>query len=333
MAQLPEQMPGILAKIDDPWGISWRVVNGLKRFSMRRTCRFLAGYLRGVDYARPVFIIGVPRSGTTLLFHLLRASDELGALPREGHDLWRTYQHPRYTGWRSDALGKGAVRFGERRFVNAYLYAHGINTRRFVEKTPENSLRVPYLRELFPDAFFVVVKRNPGDVIHSLIQGWRHPSGRFRSYYVPRDLDIPGYSQRRRWCFALIDGWQNYVAAPIPEIAFAQWQQCTQALIAARGLVPAAQWLEVHFEHLLASREETLARLCEGINIRNTPALRKKLVDLLAEPVNALSAPGINKWREHSHEITDFFPQIATLALDAGYLVDTATGEFAIRPS
>jgi hypothetical protein len=151
---------------------------------------------------------------------------------------------------------------------------------------------------------------------------------------VPQDLSIPGYPHRRRWCFALIDGWRNYVAAPIPQIAFAQWAQCTQALVTARGLVPAAQWLEVHFEHLLASPDETLARLCEGISIQNTPALRKKLADLLAEPVNALSAPGINKWRrEHSHEISEFLPQIATLGMGVGYLVDATTGDFSIRPS
>lgn len=328
MPQRPDHRPAMPATLDDPWGIAWRITNCVKRVSLRRTCRFLAGYVRGISYERPVFVIGVPRSGTTLLFSLLRASQELGGLPHEGHDLWRTYHHPRYTGWRSDAVGTGAVGCGERRFVNAYLYAHAITTRRFVEKTPENLLRVPYLLELFPDALFVVVTRNPGDVIHSLIQGWRHPSGRFRSYYVPHDLSIPGYPQRRRWCFALIDGWRNYVAAPIPQIAFAQWEQCTQALLAARGLVPAGQWFEVHFEQLLTDPEETLARLCASLSIHNTPALRKKLTDLLAAPVNALSAPGMNKWRrEPAQEVTALLPQIAPLAAAVGYRVDDASGE------
>ena len=51
----------------------------------------------------------------------------------------------------------------------------------------------PYLLELFPDAIFVAVSRNPCEVIASLINGWRDPSGRFRTYYVPERLRIPGH--------------------------------------------------------------------------------------------------------------------------------------------
>jgi hypothetical protein len=62
-------------------------------------------------------------------------------------------------------------------------------------------------------------------VISSLIDGRRHPMGRYRSYCVSKDLSVPGYPHRRRWCFALIDGWQEYAARPVHEIAFAQWDQ------------------------------------------------------------------------------------------------------------
>ncbi len=132
-------MPGRLAWIDDPWGIAWRTANLVRRFSLRRSLSLAANLIHPVRFERPVFIIGVPRSGTTLLFRVLATSPELGALPREGHDMWRTYHHPRYSGWRSDAVGAGKVGIGERRFVAAYLASYiGRRQRRFVEKTPEN---------------------------------------------------------------------------------------------------------------------------------------------------------------------------------------------------
>jgi hypothetical protein len=121
MQQMEEQLPGFWRRFDDPFGITWRVVNACKRVSFHRTVRFLSGCIRPVHYQRPVFVIGVPRSGTTMLFYLLRESSELGALPREGHDVWRMFHHPRSSGWRSDVVGKGKVRIGERRFIKAYF--------------------------------------------------------------------------------------------------------------------------------------------------------------------------------------------------------------------
>jgi sulfotransferase family protein len=103
-------------------------------------------------------------------------------------------------------VGQGELRRGERRFVNAGFYVVAGGSR-FVEKTPANSLRIPYLFELFPDASVVVMHRNPCDVINSLITGWRLRGGRFRSLRVPASLDIPAYPYSRVWSFVLVDGW------------------------------------------------------------------------------------------------------------------------------
>ncbi len=333
MRKTTEQIPSFLECVDDPFGITWRVVNLIKRFKPRKTVQFLKGYVRSIHYERPIFVIGAPRSGTTMVFHLLRESSQLGSLQREGHDIWRMYHHPRYGGWRSDIVNDGEVRFSERRFINAYFYCH-FGLKRFIEKTPENSLRIPYLLELFPDAYFVVVKRNPCDVINSITNGWRHPKGRFRAYYVPEELRIPGHPHRRMWCFALIEGWRNYVDSPIHHIAFAQWLQCTKAIEIAREIVAPSNWLDIYFEDLLASPAETLSRICEGIGIQNETSMRKKLSYLLAEPVNALSAPGLNKWRrENKQEITELLPKIAATALETGYVIDIETGDFEIKNS
>jgi hypothetical protein len=330
MLDKSEQLPPFWQRLEDPYGIIWRVHNALRRIDVRRSLRFLNGYRKGVPYQKPVFILGAPRSGTSLLFHLLRSSPALGGLPGEGHHVWRAFHHPRSTGWQSDAIGPGAVRFGERRFVNAYFHSY-VGTDRFVEKTPENCLRVSYLLDLFPDAQFIVIKRNPCDVISSLINGWRHPRGKYRSYFLPEDLRIPGYAPRRQWCFVLIDGWRNFRASPVQHIALAQWEQCVRGLQTGRALVPPSRWSEIFFEDLLAAPHETLATICEAIGIEADGSLVSRLMELLANPVNALSAPGTNKWRhDNLRELAEILPQIASLAPASGFNVDPESGEYQI---
>jgi hypothetical protein len=323
-AQAGDQLPAALARIDDPWGIAWRVANLSRRLSARRAARFAAGYLRGVRHERPVFVLGAPRSGTSMLFQILRSSGELGSLPGEGHDIWRALHHPRWTGWRSDAVQR--ARRGERRFVSARFFAC-FDQRRFVEKTPENSLRIPYLLELFPDATFLVVRRNPCDVISSLIDGWRERTGRYRSYFVPERLAIPGHPHPHQWRFALIEGWRDYVSRPVEEIAFAQWDHCSRALEESRALVDPERWHVFHLEDVLARPGQSLTAICSAAGIDRPPRLERELERLLAVPVNALSEPLAEKWRRRNpDEIHRLLPRIAAAARGRGYDVDPETG-------
>lgn len=322
----PEQMPGLLARFDDPYGITWRVANAIRRFDPARSLRFVRAWVTPPVHKAPILIVGMPRSGTQFLFHLLRESPVLGSMPREGHDVWRKYHHPRRNAWRSDRVGAGQVLRGERRFVMAW-FASFTGGRRLVEKTADNVVRVPYLLELFPDAVFVVMKRNPCDVLNSYINMWRQPQGRFRTYFVPVDLNIPGYPHRRRWCSTLIDGWRDLVTSPVPEIAFAQWLQYVDGIEEARRIVPAAQWVECHFEDLLVRPEATLRNLCRDLDVAPDALVAAKLLELVRNPVNALTPPGDEKWRtDNAEEIRALLPRIALQAPRLGYTVDPLTG-------
>jgi len=312
-------------KLEDPWGISWRVGNAMRRFSLRKMIRQTNAFMSGVHYERPVFIIGAQRSGTTTLFHLLRESEEFAALETEGHNLWRTFHHPRWSLWSSDALGASDALPFETRFSNAFLRAnaayHPFATR-FVEKTPENSLRVGYLRALYPDAIFVVLKRNPGDVLNSLINGWRHLDGLYRSYFVPKRLRIPDYNHPHQWCFTLIPHWRDMTAMPVPQIAREQWVCTHQHLLIARGSIAQSNWIELHFEDMINPSMDALAELCGKIDIPLTPKLLESWKTILASPRNSTSAPGIEKWRlENEEEIAPLLTEIRDLAAEFGYNV------------
>jgi hypothetical protein len=108
---------------------------------------------------RPIMVIGCPRSGTTLLFRLLRKLPGVVSIGAEGHPLWETFHHPRGCTWRSSALGADDVGGVERRYV-AWTIALVAGRGRFVDKTPRNALRLPYLDAMFPDATFVYLYRD-----------------------------------------------------------------------------------------------------------------------------------------------------------------------------
>jgi hypothetical protein len=321
-----EQMPGLLARLDDPFGITWRAANTIRRLDPARTARFVRAWLNPRSHRAPILIVGMPRSGTQLLFHVLRESSELGGMPREGHDAWRAYHHPRRWGWRGDRVRAGQVQPGERRFISAW-FSSFCGNRRLVEKTADNLVRIPYLLELFPDAMFVVMKRNPCDVLNSYINMWRQPHGRFRSYFVPAHLRIPGYPHAHRWCSTLVEGWQDLISSPVPQIALAQWSEYVNCLDEARRLVPATQWLELSFEDVLATPHATMKAVYERLDLTPQPAVDAKLAELLANPINTLSPPGHEKWRtENEEEISELLPRIIGPAALLGYRVDPSSG-------
>jgi len=51
---------------------------------------------------KPIFIIGAPRSGTSMLFHMLRTSQEFWSLPSEGFHIWNIICHPSLQNWISE---------------------------------------------------------------------------------------------------------------------------------------------------------------------------------------------------------------------------------------
>ncbi|HEV3471639.1 MAG TPA: sulfotransferase [Actinomycetota bacterium] len=65
-----------------------RAVHGIERV------KNVPSLLRGATLDRPVFIIGAPRSGTSLLYAILRQSSRLKHFPGESHEIWEADYHP-----------------------------------------------------------------------------------------------------------------------------------------------------------------------------------------------------------------------------------------------
>lgn len=133
---------------------------------------------RGRQVASPIFILGMGRSGTTVLGSILSAHGEVGYL-NEPKLMWHLAVP------RDDIVGNYASTPGLYRMTACDVSDESITgiramyafwsllsgAARVVDKYPEMIFRLPLLEKIFPDARFVAIVRDGRDVIHS-VAGW-----------------------------------------------------------------------------------------------------------------------------------------------------------------
>jgi Sulfotransferase family len=276
----------------------WRV----RRMFPRAVAQPLSAVLPTFDPPeKPIFIIGCPRSGTSILLKALLESPSLGSIQSEGHILWDAYHHARDRGWDSDALDGRDVLPREREYIYAAIRLF-VRGRRFVDKTPENCLRIPYLEALFPDATFVFLRRRAADNVSSLMEGWR-AWPRFVTYRLPQRLEGLGPLSGNTWSFVLIPGWRDLRSAPLEEICARQYIACNEAALSARERLPADRWIDVAYDDLLDSPAGTVGKLYERLGLEPPPAAELKAAAVLDTPgPTALTPATPQKWREQNRE-------------------------------
>jgi LPS sulfotransferase NodH len=276
------------------------------RRSFPRVAQPLSLVVKADAPERPIFVLGCPRSGTTLLLQALLQSPELRSVQSEGHILWDAYHHPRERGWDSDALGTEDVSAREREYIYlaVRLWTRG---RRFVDKTPESCLRIPYLEALFPEAHYVFLRRRAADNVNSLIEGWR-ARPRFVKYRLPSG---------HPWSFVLVPGWKELVGTPLEEVCARQYVACNEAVLDARGKIEPSRWHELAYEELVAAPGEILGGLFEALGL----LLPSDLDRVLGTPTRTtLTDPRPEKWREQNREaIERILPLVRPVEARLGY--------------
>ena len=198
-----------------------------------------------------IFIVSLPRSGSTLLQRMLSASPEIAssAEPWLMLPLWAmreptagsaVYSH--YTAATAindfiEQIPDGEHRFDSamREFALSLYDASAQGRRYFLDKTPRYYLLIPQLQRLFPDARFVFLLRHPLATLASIAETFNN--GRFRWFEYWIDW-VEGHR-----CMA--DGIRNQRAS------------CRI----------------VHYEGLTADPVATLRGLCDWLDVPFTPEM------------------------------------------------------------
>jgi hypothetical protein len=220
-------------------------------------------------------------------------------------------------GWSSDRVTEDDVKPGEPRFLYTGIRRIA-GDRRFLDKTPKNVLRIPYLTKLFPDATFVLLKRDGRDTVSSLIEGWKVRQS--PSYRLPEPLDLSDY-RGRMWSFVLPPGWREWASSSIAEVAAFQYAASYEIALDDKECLPPDSVVEVRFEELLQSPRREVPWLLERLELSPSTEVMDIALNLNAYPVMSNSPPRREKWRDRADEIARVMPRIAPTMARLGYVV------------
>ncbi|HET8690896.1 MAG TPA: sulfotransferase [Steroidobacteraceae bacterium] len=266
---------------------------------------------------RPVIILSAPRAGSTLLFETLAQAAGIFTIGGESHQLIESIATLR--------PGRGVVnsnRLTRRDATTAIVseirqrFAGRIHDRdrqppgsgevvRLLEKTPKNALRVPFLLEVFPDALFVFLHREPRANLSSMMQAWRG-----KGWITYRGL--PGWPGP--WSLLLPPGYERMQGKPLEEIVAFQWRVANETILDDLGPLPKDRWTSVRYEDLVADPRATVERLLAFMGL----AMDARLADYLSKPLppsrHTQSAPDPEKWRQNEPEIERVMEGLAAIA-------------------
>jgi hypothetical protein len=261
-------------------------------------------------FERPVFIVNPPRSGSTLLFETLARAPHLYTIGDESHQLIEGVPQlsPQSRGFESNRLlGEDATpavtEALRQRFYEALRDREGqppqIGQRvRMLEKTPKNSLRVPFLARIFPEAHFIYLYRDPRQVLSSMIEAWT--TEKFLTY--PK---LPGWTGPT-WSLLLVPGWRELIGRPLHEIVAAQWNATTRLLLDDLQTLPTERCTVARYDALVANPIAEIHRLCSAAGFEwDEPAAELRLSRYTVSP------PDAEKWRRHTAEIEAVLPSLA----------------------
>ena len=280
-----------------------------------------------------VIVIGAPRSGTNMLRDVLTSLTGVASWPcDEINYIWRhgNVFH------KSDEFDKSLATHRVCTYIRKQFrwVARKYSAQVVVEKTCANSLRLPFVDAVVPDAKYIFVHRNGLDVVSSAMKrwnaamDWRYLARKAR--FVPA-TDIPYYAGRYLWnrIYRVLnrDGrlafWGPQLADmdellmkyPLDEVCALQWQKCVQRAQSAFSSMPTDRWHRVVYEDFVYEPKAELERILQFLEIDSTPARSR-------EAIHGIRSDSVGKGRANmdADSVHRVSARIGSTLRELGYL-------------
>jgi len=176
----------------------------------------------GVESRMPVFILGMPRSGTTLLEQILHSHPDVTGIGEDRHFgklLEEKSFLPPYKGkpypLRTKPLSKGVMNLKELALDHlAYLESKANGAKRVVDKGIIQYAWVSMLYLAFPNAYFIHLTRDP------LSSGISAYTRNFAQNAHPYTNDLNYLGQTFRQHYEIMEHWKKVVPAKILDLSY-----------------------------------------------------------------------------------------------------------------
>jgi Flp pilus assembly protein TadD len=251
------------------------------------------------DVGGHVFLLGFPRSGTTLLEQVLASHPGVEALEERETliDALRAYLgRPEDLDRLAQASEADLAPLRAAYWARVREEGLTLDGKVFVDKHPLNSLKLPLIARLFPDAKILFARRDPRDVVLSCYRRRFAMSG--PAYQL---LTLPGAA--------------GYYDAAM------QIAERLQPVVGPRTLV-------VRHEALIADFDAVIGEVCGFLGLAWTEAMRgfaERTRDRgIATPSGAqlaggLSTEGVGQWRRYRQQMAPVLPRLAPWVERFGY--------------
>ena len=222
-----------------------------------------------------------------------------------------------------------------------------------VDKSPRTCLKIPFVREVFPEARFIFIFRDGRDTILSISRQWekkreifdgnnqgrqwrnrsyvfqrwlsRRPTWSIRLQSILFELGPPrNWIQRKflnkiRWEGRFgwgprFKGWQDIANRTTPlEFSAFQWVHCAQAIVENINLIPKERLYALKYEDFTKNPQTSIKNLLSFLDI-------EPLEDFLAQ-LPQIWSDNSNKWRQgfSIDELKMIGPIIGKTLIEFGY--------------
>ncbi|MDR3632999.1 MAG: tetratricopeptide repeat protein [Isosphaeraceae bacterium] len=263
-----------------------RVVDGLMREFHPEFFARLTG--TGLDTRRPVFVFGLPRSGTTLIEQILAShplvhgAGELRLARQSFEDIPSVLDRPLAPIEGVPHLNAQAIRRLAQEHLDRLGGLDGDRAERIVNKMPDNYMHLGLLALLFPDATFIHCRRDLRDVAVSC---WMTDFRSIRWANAPVHI-ASRFGEYRR----IMEHWSRVLPVTVHEVHYedtvSDLESVARRLLSAAGLEWDPACLEFH---------------------RTQRSVRTASVTQVRQPIYKRS---VARWKNYEGELAELFAML-----------------------
>ena len=262
-----------------------------------------------MDKIQPVIIIGAPRSGTNILRDTLVEFNDVCTWPfDETNFLWKKGHKINENDELSiDQLSKDKILYVKKEFKKI---SRKNKSNTVIEKTCANSLRIPFVDSVIPDAKYIFICRDGIDATGSAKLRWR---AKLEFNYIFQKLkyvplsDIPFYGIRYLWSRiyrifskdsrlsiwgpslnGMSEMFKNY---SLNEVCALQWQRCVDSSEEALSKLPDENVFRVRYEDFVSEPAIFIDKILRFLN-------KDVSIELVQAAVTNVSADNVGKGRK-----------------------------------
>ena len=257
------------------------------------------GTSAGVTYQyQPIILIGAPRSGTRLVRDLIAEHPDVDKVPYDVDYIWlQGNEDVPYDGIPVDLLTPQKKQRILRMFESFRSGAPYL-----IEKSVSNSMRVPYVHAVFPDAKFIHLMRDGLDVVESIYRqwiappDWRHIFEKVKTFPMTEafgyalshgrntflKIIMPDKKKGRSWGirYAGID--EDLARKDLLEVCAIQWTRCVEKALSDLSKLPLEQVLTIRYEDFVRKPHNHLGMIARFAGLDPIPYSEKVKVGTIS---------------------------------------------------